>query len=182
MFSDLDGIWKIMDFDSSIEASSAKADFTRRAGTKGYIAPECAERGEYSESSDVFSLGSVLFDVLFPKFYRYLDEDASYCKYFDEFELLVLKMNDPIVYSRSSLKNALTSLFLLLKKILPRDSYIFKDKLFCDVQNLLNKQINIEKSTEIIHTKFPLKSAKDLQEMEPSALVIENILAHQAQM
>lgn len=72
MYSEIDGIWKILDFNLSITTAKAKVDRSRVVGTRGFIAPECLERSEYSESSDVFSLGKVPLKV-----FKYVCSDMS---------------------------------------------------------------------------------------------------------
>jgi serine/threonine protein kinase len=64
MYSNVDMIWKFIDFDLSLETSKCKFETSRRVGTRDYIAPESEATGIYSESSDVFSLGSVIFDIV----------------------------------------------------------------------------------------------------------------------
>lgn len=143
MYSEVDRIWKILDFDSSIEKSRAKADPSRRVGTPGFIAPECLELGAYSELSDVFALGTVAFDVLYHPLYRQIDEDADYAKYFYTFEADVLGMNDPDPATRKSLEISMLRLFNLLKEMLPNDSPMLKDQVLCAVQTLIENDFEI---------------------------------------
>lgn len=59
MFSPIDGIWKLSDFDHSMPISES-IETCRTAGTPSYIAPESLETGLFTEKSDVCSLGLVL--------------------------------------------------------------------------------------------------------------------------
>lgn len=191
MYSEIDSIWKIIDFDSSVEGvdQGGRLQIIRNqiVGTRGFIAPESLERGEYTELSDIFALGTVIFDLLYPKLYHQFGEDGEHCKYLYSFEAILLGMNDPNYKNRSSLKSCLSKLFSLLKKILPDDSLILKDQVSCAVQILESNQftLGIDPIKHGVDRKMrppsiPFKylpSTRTVEEKEPSGMTVENTVS-----
>lgn len=53
----------IADFGLSIFIEDLKQDFAK-CGTPGYMAPESIKDGDYSERSDIFSVGCLLYRML----------------------------------------------------------------------------------------------------------------------
>ena len=66
MFSEVDGVFKIFDFDLSIRKGDPSNNPSPGIGTKDFIAPESERFGVYNEASDVYSLGMVMFSTLIP--------------------------------------------------------------------------------------------------------------------
>ena len=56
---------QIGDFGSAIKLTSPQQKVKFRIGTAGFIAPEVAERQPYSFKTDIFSLGCIMYTVLF---------------------------------------------------------------------------------------------------------------------
>ena len=132
MYSNVDMMWKFIDFDLSLETSKCKFETSRRVGTRDYIAPESEASGIYSESSDVFSLGSVIFDMIYQDLYRqfvYVDDPPSELL---EFESIIVDMYDPL--NRISVDDAMKNLLALLKRILPQEHEIFYDRIISRVE------------------------------------------------
>jgi serine/threonine protein kinase len=146
MYSNVDMIWKFIDFDLSLETSKCKFETSRRVGTRDYIAPESEATGIYSESSDVFSLGSVIFDIVYQDLYRqfvYEDEPPSELL---EFESIIVDMYNPL--NRISVENALKNLLALLNRLLPQDNEIFNDPIILRVKKFTS--LIMEENTNIL--------------------------------
>ena len=175
MFSTVDNIWKIFDFNLSVSVSQSKVDFSRRVGTKNFIAPECSSSGKYSEASDVFSLGSVIFDLLYPILYRNFEEHDEYYESFIDYEYIVVGMIEVSLSRRISVREALIGLFFLLKRILPSEHYILKDQVFRSVKLYLetNFNLNIPKISE---TAPPVESSEEVPFSSKLANVIKESL------
>ncbi|XP_074269992.1 G-type lectin S-receptor-like serine/threonine-protein kinase SD1-13 [Silene latifolia] len=69
---------KISDFGMAriFGGSQSEADTTRVVGTYGYMPPEYAIEGRFSEKSDVFSFGVLLLEILTGKKTRWFDESS----------------------------------------------------------------------------------------------------------
>ncbi|KAK9706600.1 hypothetical protein RND81_07G138100 [Saponaria officinalis] len=69
---------KISDFGMAriFGASQSEADTTRVVGTYGYMPPEYAIEGRFSEKSDVFSFGVLLLEIITGKRTRWHDESS----------------------------------------------------------------------------------------------------------
>ncbi|KAK9706603.1 hypothetical protein RND81_07G138200 [Saponaria officinalis] len=69
---------KISDFGMAriFGASQSEADTTRVVGTYGYMPPEYAIEGRFSEKSDVFSFGVLLLEIITGKRTRWRDESS----------------------------------------------------------------------------------------------------------
>ncbi|KAK9706596.1 hypothetical protein RND81_07G137800 [Saponaria officinalis] len=69
---------KISDFGMAriFGASQSEADTTRVVGTCGYMPPEYAIEGRFSEKSDVFSFGVLLLEIITGKRTRWHDESS----------------------------------------------------------------------------------------------------------
>ena len=131
MYSNVDMMWKFIDFDLSLETSKCKFETSRRVGTRDYIAPESEASGIYSESSDIFSLGSVIFDIVYQDLYRqFVYEDEPPFELL-EFESIIVDMYNPL--DRISVDDALKNLLALLKRILPQEHEIFNDRIISRV-------------------------------------------------
>ena len=81
-------------------------------------------------SSDVFSLGSVIFDIIYHQFV-YVDDPPSELL---EFESIIVDMYDPV--NRISVHDALKNLLALLKRILPQEHEIFSDRIISRAETL----------------------------------------------
>lgn len=140
MYSEFDMMWKLIDFDLSMDKSECKFQTSRIVGTKGYIAPESEASGIYSEASDIFSLGSVIFDMIYQDLYRrfiYEFGDDDLPSELLKFESIVTDMFDPTM-KRISVEDALKKLLALLKEVLPPENEIFKDKIVKRVEVLIS--------------------------------------------
>ncbi|XP_074269991.1 G-type lectin S-receptor-like serine/threonine-protein kinase SD1-13 [Silene latifolia] len=69
---------KISDFGMAriFGGSQSEADTTRVVGTYGYMPPEYAIEGRFSEKSDVFSFGVLLLEIITGKKTRWFDESS----------------------------------------------------------------------------------------------------------
>ncbi|XP_074269999.1 G-type lectin S-receptor-like serine/threonine-protein kinase SD1-13 isoform X2 [Silene latifolia] len=69
---------KISDFGMAriFGGSQSEADTTRVVGTYGYMPPEYAMEGRFSEKSDVFSFGVLLLEIITGKRTRWFDESS----------------------------------------------------------------------------------------------------------
>ncbi|XP_074269997.1 G-type lectin S-receptor-like serine/threonine-protein kinase SD1-13 [Silene latifolia] len=69
---------KISDFGMAriFRGSQSEADTTRVVGTYGYMPPEYAIEGRFSEKSDVFSFGVLLLEIITGKRTRWFDESS----------------------------------------------------------------------------------------------------------
>ena len=66
MFSEVDSVFKLIDFDLSIKKENVSVICRPGVGTKGFIAPESESSGVYTEASDIYSLGTVIFSEFIP--------------------------------------------------------------------------------------------------------------------
>ena len=74
LFSSLDNIWKITDFNQSMKIENSK-NISRIAGTENYISPTSLANGIFTEESDIFSLGKVIYDHIYFNLLReYVEE------------------------------------------------------------------------------------------------------------
>jgi len=73
---------KVADFGLSLDASAKSVDLKEQRGTSAYMPPELLHGTKYSTQSDIYSLGIILWEILF----RVLR--GKYQKPFGEFENL----------------------------------------------------------------------------------------------
>ena len=66
MFSEINDIWKLSDFETSMQLKNS-LKIKSRIGTSGYICPLSQETGIYDKSSDIYSLGKVLWSTFVVK-------------------------------------------------------------------------------------------------------------------
>jgi len=78
----LDMTVKVADFGLSLDASAKSVDLKEQRGTSAYMPPELLHGTKYSTQSDIYSLGIILWEILF----RVLR--GKYQKPFGEFENL----------------------------------------------------------------------------------------------
>jgi serine/threonine protein kinase len=126
MFSLIDGIWKLSDFDHSMPISESLKT-SRTAGTPSYIAPESLETGIFTEKSDVCSLGLILRYMFCTTLeMEYQSDPQSSIRNpsaLIDFINLSKKMTLDDESERLTVFNALKTAFLILKRLL-------HDKLF----------------------------------------------------
>lgn len=150
MFSEIDDIWKLNDFETAMKLEDS-LKIKRSIGTSGYICPLSQETGIYDKSSDIYSLGKVLWstfvmnliceiDVLFD------DEDLTdgTRRAVDEFMNIVRDMIQATSTERPSAKMLLPRFYSLLKDNLLKDFYVHGSKLLIPrIENLIFQNSNI---------------------------------------
>ena len=123
MFSVVDEVFKIFDFDLSIRKCDSSNNYTPGIGTKDFIAPESERFGVYNEASDVYSLGMVMFSVLIPLLDQLdVDEDHS-----TQFICTVAGMIITDANERITVLKAIEEFLVLVTKSSPPDSEIYLD-------------------------------------------------------
>jgi serine/threonine protein kinase len=139
MFSSIDGIWKLSDFDHSIPIAESLKN-CRIAGTPSYIAPESLETGIFTEKSDVYSLGLTL-QYMFSLTLEMEYQSNSHGSIRNQSELvdfvkLSRKMTTEDVNERLNVFTALKSAFCILKRLLRRDKLLNKMSIYGAVKLL----------------------------------------------
>lgn len=160
MYSEIDGVFKLFDFNLSIKKEDVALICRPGIGTKDFIAPESAKSGFYNEASDVYSLGMVIFSQ-FICIIDYLDVDESLST---EFIRIVAGMISPDPQYRLSVVETISELLSLSEKIIPTTvaSNVELGPNFSSA-NLLNIFKELKSSAESIPGQVNLK-------IQPSAL------------
>ena len=119
MFSEVDEMFKIFDFDLSIKKANEAVMVRPGVGTKDFIAPESEFSGIYREASDVYSLGMVIFSELVPIIVQInVDEEES-----NEYIRTVAGMIQPEPQKRLSVLEALREFIYLSDRITPSSDF-----------------------------------------------------------
>ena len=113
MYSEEDEVFKILDFDLSMTISQAQQNTFPGIGTKNFIAPEGMNSGIYNASSDVYSLGMVIFLTMLPLLYQLDIEEEETTQYVRVVAGMIYE--DPV--KRLSVMGALKEFFMLLDSL-----------------------------------------------------------------
>ena len=133
MFSEIDDIWKLNDFETAMQLENS-LKIKRSIGTSGYICPLSQETGIYDKSSDIYSLGKVLWSTFIMKLICEIDvlfDDLpeGTREAVDEFMGIVRDMIQATSTERPSAKMLIPRFYSLLKDNLLEDFYIYGSKL-----------------------------------------------------
>ena len=117
MFSERLNIWKLMDFDLSLPIEESLKS-CRRSGTRDYKAPESIRTGIWSQASDVFALGKVVYNYFCDEMKRF-KIDESNLPALKELNQLVQRMCENNPDQRITVRAALKSFidFILKYKV-----------------------------------------------------------------
>ena len=76
MYSSIDDVWKLIDFDFSESLENCNSNLEYRGGTRPFIAPEVEKQGIYSEKSDIYALGRIISIAFVDRLSRNCDENS----------------------------------------------------------------------------------------------------------
>jgi serine/threonine protein kinase len=168
MFSKIDKVWKIIDFDQSAPISDSKTR-SRVAGTEGYVLPASLESGIFTEESDIYSLGKVLYNhIYFTLLGEYVEEfeaknpltlDAR--NVFLHFENIVLrKMSHSNPERIIKIETLIKDLVILIERLKPFAKIKYEhDPVFSAVKLLLEDLKGQESSEKALESEL-IKRAK----------------------
>jgi len=120
MFSEVDRVFKILDFDLSVRKSEMPASSNPGIGTRDFIAPESEQFGIYNEASDVYSLGMVMFSEFLPLLDGIVVDEGNST----QFIRIVGGMIDPDPLRRITVLGSIKEFIALLNQICPFASSI----------------------------------------------------------
>jgi serine/threonine protein kinase len=135
MFSKIDGLWKLIDFNHSMKLEKS-ATTSRIAGTDGFVAPEGDPRGLFTPASDVFALGRVMQRVICPEVSIELTEEEEFAA-FDNLIATYFKMCQIRAENRPTVEEALKRAFLMASRFPFAD---LKDPVLQAVRNLVREK------------------------------------------
>lgn len=176
MFSLKSKSWKIIDFDQSMEIEDS-LKYSRKAGTRGFIAPESEATGIFTPKSDIFSLGTVFIDYLNSILIDQilLDEsglaDSDLRSWFNSFNSIALSMIRPDPEKRPTALEALKGMFTLLNHYY----YDEEDSKYVTIKNILGLQSDkdrviessIKKDLESGQVMMPRRLKTETEQKEP---------------
>lgn len=145
MYSVKDDVWKFNDFGQAAESGSSAATMKRTAGTEGYISPESLASGIFTEASDIFALGQVIYEFL----YFTLVESSTYendkrtSEFMSGFEDVMFSMIDDDPAKRPNARQALLKFFGMLSSIGP-DAYNPNHPVYIRVASLYREKQKLE--------------------------------------
>lgn len=161
MFSEIDDIWKLNDFETTMKLEDS-LKIKRSIGTSGYICPLSQETGIYDKSSDIYSLGKVLWSTFVMKLICEIDvlfDDLpeGTREAVDEFMGIVRDMIQAASIERPSAKRLIPRFYSLLKDNLLEDFYIYGSKLLIpriEKLALQDFKVTIENDDDILFKKI----------------------------
>ena len=121
LFSSLDNIWKLIDFDRSMPVHESER-IKRISGTEGYISPESIQTGVFTRKSDIYSLGRVIFDQFTMPFlmnyieFELYDSCQDVMTVFKSFETLNIAMLNPQPEIRPTASELLRDFYQLFRR------------------------------------------------------------------
>lgn len=118
MFSFKDEIWKLNDFETALPIEKS-LQTVRQCGTENFIAPESLKTGIFTTSSDLYSLGSILWKIFHIQimWLTCLDEQAENVqRAYDDFFQNVVAMIQESPADRPSVMKSMTSFFNIIKR------------------------------------------------------------------
>ena len=135
MFSGVSETWKINDFNQSLPLEESERT-PRIAGTERYIAPESLESGIFTPSSDIWSLGRVIYNIFILDLLEYHESNRGsvalnplLSNSFKEFERLILSMMSNNPKSRPDALSAIKKIFSVIscfENPFPSDFPVYK--------------------------------------------------------
>ena len=147
MFSDKYDSWKFIDFEYSMDINLSR-NTKRHCGTRDYIAVESQESGIYTESSDIFSLGTIFLNYIWsPMIYRIGNRSSLRSKtlqsLINEFERIIFQMTKSNPKERPSAFDAMMAMFEIVQK-LPRTCFDFSHPAFERINILYEEKKQLE--------------------------------------
>lgn len=157
MYSSVDDMWKIHDFNLSLRAIHCKNPRESRVGTEGFVAPEIFSQGMYSEASDIYSLGIVCDRLTYHLRKFIILKQGEDCEVFRKLLLLDEIVNEMICENPSERPS--------LEVLLERVYKLLKNLLISKPDDPIHKHRNV-KSVEFMISSKKFKETEQVEETE----------------
>ena len=155
------GIWKLDDFDHSMGVEESLKN-SRKAGTVGFISPESESSGIFTVQSDVYSLGRVIANSVYPVILTQIPdlesceidslEDEEFRSVLfstaSDFERLFKSMMRSDPAERPTVANSLRAAFNAITKLLNVKELIKSSNIFNQIHFIVT-QMNFDDATSL---------------------------------
>lgn len=160
MFSCIDDIWKLIDFETALPLE-VSLKTKRSIGTPGYICPEAQESGIYDKSSDIYSLGKVIWTTFVMKLIVQVENSEDLPREtheaVDELMNIVREMIQTSSSDRPSTKKLLTKFYAFMRKNLLAGFNIYGKKLMIPrIEALISDENGKSDDDNITFTKISI--------------------------
>lgn len=143
MFSTKDEMWKLNDFESAMSIDQSLRTVRKSCGTENFISPESLKTGIFTKSSDLYSLGSILWRIFHIQimWLACLDEQPDNIqRAYDEFFECVTSMIKESPSDRPSVINSMSSFHKIIKSNRIKEFKVYSsDKLMVTVEKLIDQ-------------------------------------------
>ena len=158
LYSAIDDMWKINDFQSSLPIEESKMT-PRVCGTKGFTSPESLKTGIFTESSDIYALGMILWKIFHVQimfmisFEEGEDQNHNHLtqKAYDDFVEAVAAMIQDCPNDRPSAIKSMEDFNRIIKNNQRKSFRIYgSDRLMITVDNLIEEYQSGKEATLIL--------------------------------
>lgn len=134
MFSEVDDIWKLHDFQTAMLLKDSLKTERKGVSTRGFTCPVAERTGIYDKSSDIYSIGKVLSSVFLARLKRHVDQYGKQlhpdtCQSVYELINIAEDMTKPVPSERPNIKIIMFRLYALFQYNLLEDFNVYGRKM-----------------------------------------------------